>query len=82
MLERAASKAAHFIAFDHPGSESRGEEVGGFIVGGGDEDYANLYRAVVTAAGDYHFFCTAHTHCADGQKVKVSATIGCPLVVS
>ena len=59
-------------------SESGGEEVAGFAVGGGDEDYPNLYQAVVSAAGDYYFFCTAHTHCADGQKVKVSATTGCP----
>ena len=55
-------------------SDTGGEEVGGYTVGGGNADYSNLYQAVVTAAGDYYLFCSHSGHCEDGQKIRVRVT--------
>ena len=55
-------------------STTGGEEVGGFTVGGGDDNYPNLYQSVVTAAGDYYLFCSHSGHCAAGQKIRVRVT--------
>jgi hypothetical protein len=53
-----------------------GTEVGGFSLGGASsEDHSNglrnLYQGVVVSAGDYYFFCSAGSHCASGQKIRV-----------